>query len=78
LKDKLNIEVEGRKLNSRLFQYLSTIKYLSINGLKQTDKDLLAKIIIVKDETTVAGSNSRKSHHSIASIPLPYIDYSKM
>jgi uncharacterized protein YfaS (alpha-2-macroglobulin family) len=75
LKNKLSIEVEGNKVDYTSIS-LSTDNKLSfrINGLKQEDKDLSAKIIIDKGLKPESGNNSTEEPITASLfIPSPYV-----
>lgn len=75
LKDKLSIEVDGTKMSLTPVT-LSPDNKMSfrINGMKQEDKDLNAKIIIDKGLRPESGSNSTADPiTALLSIPSPYV-----
>src|SRR6185369_16977448 len=75
LKDKLDIEIEGKKADVTPITVSADNKIsVRINGLKQEDKDLAAKISIDKGLKPQGGGNSTKEPITASlSIPSPYV-----
>jgi alpha-2-macroglobulin len=75
LQDKLEIQVEGTKVDYTPVSVSTDNKIsIRINGLKQEDKDLNAKIIIEKGLKPESGNNSTSEPITASlSIPSPYV-----
>ena len=75
LKNKLSIEVDGKKVDFNIITTSTDNKIsLRVNGLKSEDKDLYAKIIIGKGLKPEKGNTSTAENiNSSFSIPSPYV-----
>jgi uncharacterized protein YfaS (alpha-2-macroglobulin family) len=75
LKDKLNIEIGGQKMDYTLVTMSADNKIsFRINGLKQEDKDYDAKITINKGLKPESGNNSTSDAITASlSVPSPYV-----
>jgi hypothetical protein len=75
LKDKLNVEIEGKKMDYNLITQSAENKIsIRVNGLKTEDKDLEAKISIGKGLKPESGNNTTSEIiSSTFNIPSPYV-----
>ncbi len=75
IKDKLNIEVDGKKLDYNLITQSTDNKIsLRISGLKAEDKDLEAKVSIDKGLKPESGNNAtEEAIRSSLIIPSPFV-----
>lgn len=75
LKEKLNVEIDGTKMDFSLVTVSTDNKIsLRINGLKQEDKDHTAKVTIEKGLKPESGNNATTDAITTSlSIPSPYV-----
>jgi uncharacterized protein YfaS (alpha-2-macroglobulin family) len=75
IKDKLNVQVEGKKMEFNLITQSADNKIsVRINGIKQEDKDMDARITIDKGLRPENGNNSTaESITASLAIPSPYV-----